>query len=193
MDIPCQAVTGNGVLHYDKGIMTFTDYTTIADGDVDTSTEEGQVGSFSFDFDQDILCWYNGPDDDFDSVPFVRSQNPEDNPDWEEYDEYFEEKADYATELNNADLIRINDPISVQLAHEWRNAYNKSLPQALRIANIHVRNIYPAIKKNGTIAVVVTEVEFWMNGKGGSSSGSVYTVVAIDVYSGDVLSAGITA
>lgn len=199
--LPCESVVNDSVLNYDNGIMAYTEFAADENGDAAaySDTEEQQVGSFSYDSTQDILCWCNGVEGEGEIINFIRLPENENqdneieiiNVESEENGgyEYFDQESNYNTELSDAELIKINDPISVQLAHEFRNAYNKSVPQSLKISNIHVRNIYPAIKREESIATVATEVEVWFNGQGGSSESSVYTVVIISTSSGDVLSA----
>lgn len=176
----------------------------------DSSVEQELIGSLSFDPGKDILSWHDESKEYGDSTNFVRSQNTESelgeiesNPanlagdDYDPYSrdgysEFFEEENDASTMLSNTELIRLNDPISVQLASEWKNAYNQSVPRDFRISNVHVRNIFPTIKRREQLAAVITEVEFWFVNQGGSSSGSVYIVVIIDAISGNILSACIT-
>ena len=163
------------------------------------------IGNFSFDSDQDILIWNDESNEYGDSTNFVRSQTPEselgeveDNPTnladggydpyyGDGYSDPFEQENDFNTTLSNTELIRLNDPISVQLSSEWKNAYNQSVSRDFRISNVHVRNVFPTIERHEQLAAVITEVEFWFVNQGGSSAGSVYTVVIIDASSGDIL------
>lgn len=67
--LPCKLVPDNGTLHYDHGIMTYTEAMT-----ADSSVETDQIGGFSLSSDQSILCWYNGPEEDTAPINFVRTQ-----------------------------------------------------------------------------------------------------------------------
>lgn len=286
--LPCKLITDNEALYYDKGVMTYMEIIPDENGNpmADLSMEKNLVGSFSFSPNQNILCWYNGPEGDNSPINFVQTQSSVDEPaeitingipyavanadgwgdawqtvaeiisngtdiyfkeaeedpslygsgnawddftiegityemaakhgwgdTWwevidhfgsdytaydayigsESYDEFPMQESNSSGELSNAKLTEINASISSRLAFEWKNAYNQSVSRDFGLSNVLARTIFPTIKRNGSVATVVTEVEFWFVNKGGSSAGSVYTVVIIDVNNGDVLSAGITA
>lgn len=205
--LPCKL--DGEILHYDKGVMSFMEILPDENGEPtsDSSVEKDLIGNFSFDSDQDILIWNDESNEYGDSTNFVRSQSTESELDeienlaGSDYDPYygagysepFEPENDSNTTLSNAELIRLNDPISVQLASEWKNAYNQSVSRDFRISNVHARNIFPTIERREQLAAVITEVEFWFVKQGGSPAGSVYTVVIFDASNGDILSACITA
>lgn len=209
--LPCKL--DGEILHYDKGVMSFMEILPDKNGEPisDSSVEKDLIGNFSFDSDQDILIWNDESNEYGDSTNFVRSQIPESELGEVEgnpanladggYDPYygdgysapFEQENDFNTTLSNTELIRLNDPISVQLASEWKNAYNQSVSRDFRISNVHVRNIFPTIERREQLAAVITEVEFCFVKQGGSPAGSVYTVVIIDASCGNILSACITA
>lgn len=209
--LPCKL--DGEILHYDKGVMSFMEIFPDENGEPtsDSSVEKDLIGNFSFDSAQDILSWHDESSEYGDTTNFVRSQSTESelgeiegNPDnladggydpyyGDGYSEPFEQENDSNTTLSNAELIRLNDPVSVQLASEWKNAYNQSVSWDFRISNVHVRNIFPTIERREQLAAVITEVEFWFVKQGGSPAGSVYTVVIIDASCEDILSACITA
>lgn len=68
--LPCKLVPESETLRYDQGIMTYTEAIT-----GDSSVEISQIGGFSLSSDQNILCWYDGPEEDADPINFVRTQS----------------------------------------------------------------------------------------------------------------------
>lgn len=106
-------------------------------------------------------------------------------------DEFSEQGSNSSGELSNTELKQINSQVSLRLANEWKNAYNRSVSRDSIISNTQVRDLIAKIEINGSMATVTTEIYYWLVNKGGSPAGSVYSVVIIDVSNGDVLSATI--
>lgn len=91
--------------------------------------------------------------------------------------------------LSDSELIKINDPISSELAREWKNNYNQSVSRDFKIKSVKANTLIPTIERNGSIATITTQIDYWLGG--GSPTGSVYAIVTIDTYTGDVLTAEI--
>lgn len=105
----------------------------------------------------------------------------------------YEDYGNYAGDAGNIGTIgegsvrRINWHTVISLATDWKNENNKSLPNGAKITNTNVR--LTDYRYSGSVVTAVTEVEYWFGG--GTSDGSVYATVVIDLYTGDALSASI--
>lgn len=93
-----------------------------------------------------------------------------------------------STQITESEIRQINEIEVILITNKWKNDYNKGLPQKLCITNTLPRTLNAKIQYSGPIAIVTTEIEYWLWGKGGSSSGSVYAIVNIDLGSGAILS-----
>lgn len=105
------------------------------------------------------------------------------------YDESEGQMDTSAEGLSDSELIKINDPISSELAREWKNNYNQSVSRDFKIKSVKANTLIPTIERDGSIATVTTQIDYWLGG--GSPTGSVYAIVTIDTYTGDVLTAEI--
>lgn len=112
---------------------------------------------------------------------------------WSFSNDGYEDYGNYAGDAGNTGTIseervrQINWGTVISLAHDWKNENNKSLPNGAKVTNTNVR--LTDYRYSGSVVTAVTEVEYWFSG--GSSDGSVYATVVIDLYTGDVLSASI--
>lgn len=104
--LPCKLVPDNGTLHYDQGIMTYTEAIT-----ADSSVETNQIGGFSLSSDQNILCWYNGPEEDADPINFVRTQSKVDSLASEYMTDEYLAQALNDPEFNMDDPNCVYDPV----------------------------------------------------------------------------------
>lgn len=105
------------------------------------------------------------------------------------YDESEGQMDTSAEGLSDSELIKINDPISSELAREWKNNYNLSVSRDFKIKSVKANTLIPTIERDDSIATVTTQIDYWLGG--GSPTGSVYAIVTIDTYTGDVLTAEI--
>ena len=78
------------------------------------------------------------------------------------------------------------------MATEWKNDYNATVSRDYRISDTSVRDMLASINYSGSVAIVTTEIQYWMVGQGGSPAGSVYATVTIDLNTGDILSGTIS-
>lgn len=99
----------------------------------------------------------------------------------------YEDMSQVEQTLSSAELKSIAANTASSLALEWKNDYNNSAPRDYRINSTRVLDMLASIKYSGPVAIVTTEIEYWIGG--GSPTGSVYAVVTIDLNTGDVLSA----
>lgn len=113
---------------------------------------------------------------------------------WPSDQQYYDENnGDYGVEqaeaLSESKLRSINGFKVSLLATQWMNENNYSRSSGSKINNTRVLSYLASIQYSGSVAIVTTEVEYWIGG--GTPTGSVYATVTIDIYTGDVLSASI--
>lgn len=113
---------------------------------------------------------------------------------WPSDQQYYDENnGDYGVEqteaLSESKLRSINEFKVSLLATQWMNENNYSRSSGSKINNTRVLSYLASIQYSGSVAIVTTEVEYWIGG--GTPTGSVYATVTIDIYTGDVLSASI--
>lgn len=98
-----------------------------------------------------------------------------------------------ASKISTSQINEINSSAVYSLATQWKNSYNSSVSYEYRISNTSPRTMFPEIQYNNdqSVAIVYSEIEYWIGGKGGNASGSVTAAVVIDMYTGEVLSSEI--
>lgn len=94
-----------------------------------------------------------------------------------------------AETISDSQVQKINEVQVVQLALQWKNENNYSLPSSSKITTTRAKTMLTEYRYSGSVVTAVTEVEYWFGG--GTPDGSVYATVVIDLYTGDVLSASI--
>ena len=97
--------------------------------------------------------------------------------------------VEQAEALSESKLRSINEFKVSLLATQWMNENNYSRSSGSKINNTRVLSYLASIQHSGSVAIVTTEVEYWIGS--GTPTGSVYATVTIDIYTGDVLSASI--
>lgn len=113
---------------------------------------------------------------------------------WPSDQQYYDENnggygVEQAEALSESKLRSINEFKVSLLATQWMNENNYSRSSGSKINNTRVLSYLASIQYSGSVAIVTTEVEYWIGG--GTPTGSVYATVTIDIYTGDVLSASI--
>ena len=98
-----------------------------------------------------------------------------------------------ASKISTSQINEINSSAVYSLATQWKNSYNSSVSYEYRISNTSPRTMFPEIQYNNdqSVAIVYSEIEYWIGGKGGNASGSVTAAVVIDMFTGEVLSSEI--
>ncbi len=179
--------------YYDSLYCTFSDSSTIEIEEQNTSWPMYD-GVYGYDEDYDESYY------DYLENGHYSGEEYEGNCDEEFYFEdgyndygeefFYDYEDEYSSgEIRESEIRNINSGQVYSLATNWKNEYNRGLGIEYRVSNFTCKTLIPSINYDGShsVAVVTTEVEYWIGSHGGGADGSIYACVLIDCFTGKII------